>query len=234
MKKMNVFQALLIPALLIGSTLRAQDAKTLIRKIGDTYSAASSIQFELEYKYYRDIKDTKPLETQTSSVKIRKNQYAVVTGTSHTLQNDKYLVVVDHSRKLVMVDKALPQKKSPATPFPVDSLLSRYQAVELTSTTDGYQVLTLKMKPGNRDGISGVVIRVRNGSALIEQVTVYYGETEDGSQKVKPWMNITYRNTLLNNPIDNKYFSEGSFLTTGKAGLELLPAYKKYNLISHL
>lgn len=197
----------------IGAT-SAQDFRKAMRSLHDKYKNANDLRISLSVEAFSARETQSPFYREKVMVSKKGTSYHhKLTGTD-MIMNDKYMVVVDHSARQIVVNKR--DTKSEAsfnmnTRFNLDSILQYYEGGRFEGSENSVDKYSVTQKIGD---IQLIELFVRQDSGHLSKINYLYR----GGQ----WVTIAFSEFDLSPVFDPKEFDEQQFVR--KAGKSWQPA----------
>jgi outer membrane lipoprotein-sorting protein len=228
MKKILCHLAMLV----ICITACAQDVKKDITAINKAYEKADRLSMSLEYAVYLDGSRT-PYEKEIGLYRKNGSSLYMKQMGTEIMSNEKYVTIVNHDSKLVMMDKA---RKVESLPWEssLDTLLSMYQSVKffVPEGTQNIKAYSFRFAGGKYEKVD---LWFNSSTYMAEKIQAHYRnkiENDDGPHKVM--LELNFRNIDTGSKPPAGIFSPGAYVMQEKGKYVLKPAYRNYRLINHL
>lgn len=126
-KQINKRSLIWLPLFLLGLPLFAQDAATDLARINQFYATQSAGSLAMEYRLFVG-NQTQPAEQFVGKTYWKAASYYLQMQETEKLQNDQYLLLVNHEMQTMIIQDAHEALPNP-TPVPLDSVLSLCDSV---------------------------------------------------------------------------------------------------------
>jgi hypothetical protein len=214
------------------SSAQAQDAVKDMAAINKAYRDANRLSMSITYETYLD-KSTSPYERETGTYrKDNGNLYMSQMGTE-IMANGKRVTIVNHERKIVMIDKMQPLPALPEN-IPLDSILSLYKEVKyyVPEGTKGTKAYTFYFKDGKFESID---MWFDESTFLVKKITNRYRyPIEENGADHKVSLVVSFKDISTSQKQPSSIFSGETYVSAINGNYRLTPAYSKYKLINHL
>ena len=232
----------------ISFTSFCQDFKADWKKIVEAYKQHDKFSMHLEYRLYKNYSSTEVFENGSADVKKSGDVFHYTMLGTETLVNDKYVIILNHNLKKLMIDRHMPRKTAPMikVDLNMDSILQafarhfgdmteQHEQVECREQDNQLQEYTLNYGIGEYKAIK--IVFNKNTWHLEKMVLLFrneYDMAQDG-HKAAPRLEILYQDFNSKPEFSADEFSEQQFLTVLKDGnLNVKSKYKGYSVINHL
>lgn len=222
----------------------AETPRQIITAMNKAYLQLNSYSVQFNYKLYTDGKAQYPIETAIGQLSRTTDCYYYKMEDMEYMRNSKYMVAVDHSKRLVILNKSSVQAKTPLA-F-VDSVMLNYGFAikEITDTKDAYHYI-LTPPSSEMEEYERVDLYISRRDRDVQRVVLYLVEQPEGETQAdlngktielkKPRIEIEYQHLAKNVSLSPALFSESKFLAPDKTGkLKLIPRYSSYKLFNQL
>jgi hypothetical protein len=210
--------------------MSADEAVKIYSQLNALYSKTSSYGVTVKYASFKDYTTTTEYETSTGYFKKYSNDYHSFLMGIHTIQNTRYKVVVDTSRKIIAVANPDSTFEKGLTMADYSELLKNCTSIKSAGEGDEKHY-RLEFK---KTYYVNAYEYTLNSSGWIKELTLYFNKTytdEDGAEKnIKPRLQITYTDYVENIAEDKNEFDESKYFSKNGYKLVLTAKYKDYYL----
>jgi hypothetical protein len=208
-----------------------------LHKLNIKYREMKEYSMDLSYKMFVSHTSTKAEQVSHSHyVKKDKTIYMDIEGL-HTLQTEKYLIVVIDKDKKVMVSRPTKDVINQTKIEDIEKSLNQTSTLKMTDEGNSI-VFKVSFKPGAAQ-YEKINIYESKKEGLIDKMVFYLGinmklKPEDPSCKEdKPRMEVYYENLKLQSDIPSALMEEGHYIKKKGTEFELSSYYKNYKLINN-
>ncbi|HKC68384.1 MAG TPA: hypothetical protein VKG26_09145 [Bacteroidia bacterium] len=208
-----------------------------LHKLNIKYREMKEYSMDLSYKMFVSHTSTKAEQVSHSHyVKKDKIIYMDIEGL-HTLQTEKYLIVVVDKDKKVMVSRPTKDVVNQTKIEDIEKSLNQTSTLKMTEEGNS-RVFNVKFKPGAAQ-YEKINIYENKKEGLIDKMVFYLGinmklKPEDPSCKEdKPRMEVYYENVKLQSDVDPILLEESHYIKKKGSDIELSSYYKNYKLINN-
>lgn len=215
------------------NVLLAQDIKKDLAAMRKIYKDAQRLSMNIEYTVHLDNNFTVPYEKETALYKRNGELFYLKQMETEIIRNARYVTIVNHERKLVMIDKA---KKTEMAPWeiPLDSLMPLYKDAKyyIPENRPELKAYTLTFSTGLYKSVD---VWFNGKTFLIEKIQMQYRDKVEENKKLHDVTMVMKFNNVNTNPqFSLSTFSEGIYLQEMEGKYSLKPAYRNYTLVNHL
>lgn len=203
----------------------AQQLKSDLVKMQNTYRNAKSFSINVQLLLFENASDVKPLNSFSGSVKMDGSNYFNEIMGQTFIKNSNYIVSVDHNAKRIIYKEVSKYSTSAnMLSLSIDSLLMRYKSAKFIKTADA--CLTYELIPNSFGAIyNKILITVDTTNYTLKSI-VYFYTIKSTYQKAI----INYSNIQLNIPISSSEFSEKSYININGSNASPGKACKGYKI----
>lgn len=112
--------------------LCAQSAIKTLDEVLSSYKKQNNISMEVQYKFFAWKDTLKPVKTQKATISFYDTLYLYSLPNADVIKTEKYMILLDHEYKVLMAEY-IPKNQSANLNLPIDSLLTQYDSLALTS-----------------------------------------------------------------------------------------------------
>ncbi len=224
-----------------------QDLKKDLDQMRRQYEQIDAFELHLAYLAYEDHQSSK-VQDQTEAVYIKKgNQYYTRVYSVETLVNERYVIALDHTEKLFMIDRrpkdgSKVEMNTDGLGNVIDELAAKIEQggpviarKEYAESPGGLATHTIWF---NQGPYTKQEITYKKSSYLLQKNTVYFREEqemEEGKPLTKPRLEMVYRKFDESPALSPDFFSEERFVSiVPNKSLKLKLKYTGYQVINHL
>lgn len=213
--------------------LAQSEVKDDFKMINEYYNNSKNISMDIKYELFYD-GSSKPTDVQNGKYVKSSHKFYMQQGMGIMVITDKHMLVVDHEKKIVILDKKIDEKKleNPLS-LNLDSLYTKYSKIEKIDTknpkTKAYRFYITQ----GPYSVCDVYYDVQN-KYVTEIINVFRYKQLDENEKLRlTVLKTSFMNYGALTHIDNLFKEANYFLESGKK-IELNKLYKTYQLINHL
>ena len=213
----------------ISCLLQAQvSAKSELQHLKEKYGANSDFSADLNYQWFEGCAST-PNEVMLGKVVKSTDKQYMKIGNVETLTNEKYTIIADNDKKMVLLANAS-ENTSSAMQVDWDKIQEAFTKIEITSKDANTNILTLS---SNYGAVHSYEFVYNPSDYVLKKITCHVA-SETSTEKCKmSKIVITYQNVTFET-INPSAFSEQKYLLKGSKGISLQGNYKNYQLVNNL
>lgn len=210
--------------------LSVDEASNVYVQLNKLYNQTSSYELAIHYASYKDYTTTVEYEQSTGYFKKYGNNYHSILLGIHTIQNNKYKIVLDTVSKVLAVANPDSVFKSGMTMVDYKSMLQYGEALKTATvgTEKHYRIEFNETYP-----ISACEYTM-NSTGWITELTIYYNKEitneEGNSEKIKPRLKMTFSGYRFNISQGVNELNEKIYFTKQGYKITLIGKYKDYML----
>ncbi|MBN4061734.1 hypothetical protein JYU20_00875 [Bacteroidales bacterium AH-315-I05] len=218
---------------LFGFAAHAQNVKDDLEKISEAYDNAKQLQMNVEYAVYLDDQQ-QPYQTENSVVKKQGDNIYSSYFNMEIIKNKKYVVVADHTSKLIMLDYYHKPKKKDVLLIDLDSLLKLYSDVRYFEPEDK-KLKGCVFEFHDAWPYKQMRIYFDKQTYLMSRVEGQLRRPEEVDNKIHAVRSsVVYTNVKTNVEFPSWTFEETRFLSKKNGQFMLAEKYRDYQLINHV
>lgn len=209
-------------------TITKQEALDALKKTSEWYKTMNAYSVDVIHTSYI-AGNTTPFETSKGFFKKKGNSYHSYMLGVRSVQNEKFLLVIDTASKTIMIDN--PKELKAGLETPQGTAYEKYyeKFLQLKSTNGTSLKFTFK-KGGlldyyemkiNKDGSPSEIIMLYAQEQLVE---------EGNTTKAKPRLKIGFSNYKKNINIDAKEFDHAKYISVSGEKISAAGIYKNYKI----
>lgn len=207
-------------------TISKEEADKIMANTSGWYKNISAYSVTVTHSSFVGTQAT-PYERKSGYFKMKgKNYHSYMLGI-HSIQNEKYHIVVDSTSKTIMVNN--PQEiKSGIESASSPEMMKLCEKYSLLKTNEA-STLKLSFKKGN--AVEAYELKLNKDNSPAE-IIIYYAKSPEKKQDVskKPRLKIAYSNYKKNITIDAKEFDISKYVTVSGNNITPTNAYKEYKI----
>lgn len=210
----------------------SQDAKEILKKVGEQYGAAKPLQYKVTYNLFKDFDAKKVEETYTGVFyKNAQNDMYTKIGNTETLNTKKVNLRVSHPEKAIEINKPIPDYKGDLN---LKALLEMCK-IEKCTDLKSYWEITLKTNSFTGLPYSKIIVRVSKTYFIQKQVFFYNAPSNFSKDYRKPdshypRLEVTYSN-FSRNPVSASVFNSQNYFTSSGGKIVLSQQLQKYEIV---
>ena len=208
----------------------AQDFRTELFRMNDTYRKADNFSMKVNVKIYEKQSDTRERQSYEGMVKKQGNNYLSQMMGKTTLVNNNCVLLVDEGNKLIQYGDRPKDKKNPtddkALCYAIDSVYLANNKLKMLSSEEGHMRILVSSE--GDEVYEKTEILINTVSHVLEELTYYYKDEEKaGFSKIV----ISYSEVKLHAAFGKSDFSEKKYITASRNSITLAANYASYKLI---
>lgn len=221
---------MLIPILIIGSQLHAQNEKETLRAMYSNYNTMESLQMNVSVQLFRLSNDNAPMQQSQGKVfKDGFNYYSEMMGRT-TLINKRCAVIIDNNNKVLLYSepegKASKEKES--TEVLPDSVLFGTGKLKTVSNKNNLHCIEIV---NDKDAqYRKIEMTINTLTKTLERID-YYFKPSEGRNPVFEKMTIIYSGIVINGKVSEDIFSEKKYISVSRDKITGLGKYAAYEII---
>jgi hypothetical protein len=214
-------------------TAYAQNPAREFEKIYNAYQKHTSITMDVSYKVFPTYTSASAIETSTGKMMRNGNSYYNKLLSTETIQNNNYLINVDHKKALIIVNKPIPNISDNSLPIKIDSLFRFYDYVDKVESPDGYTAYRIGLIGGR---FREIEITFQNNTYLVNKIILYHRTPVQLDRKYradKPRIEIVYTNINTAPQFTSSSFSESNYVKLENKKLVGNGSFSTYRIIQN-
>lgn len=197
----------------------------VFEKVEKKYTNQKSYSYNINYKFYSDIKKTKPKESyQSIIIKLNGVQYQKLQDIELFDFGDKN-VMIEHKEKIIQVS-SIDNKNYPVL---IKSYLKIFNQKSLVEERDRF-VCTLSNKEVNQTNIKYVKIYInKQDFSLLKQELYFFGDNE----KTLPKLEVNFLERKIDLKKDSELLKKSNYIRVVNGQVKSSEKFKDYRLVVH-
>ena len=212
-----------------------QDFAADLKKINERYGQITEIDIKMSRRLYPNAKSSRPFMQESYELKQQGALQHTRHGELESLNNQKYLILVDHEDKNISVQPSIDiQGPFMSFPIPIDSLLPLYDSIQYTVLGKGLSKYILYISDFTYEKIE---LFFYPANYLIQKAVFYSATVEqldEGIPAAKARFEIKYERTRIKPDFPAGTFSEKKFIKVLNGKISCSDSFKNYHLINYL
>jgi len=210
----------------------SQDAKEILKKVGEQYSVAQPLQYKMNYALFKDF-DSKKIEETYNGVfyKNAQNEMYTKIGNTEILNTKKVNLKISHPEKVIEINKSVANYKGDFDLKPLLDLCKIEKCVDMKS----FWEISLKTNSFTGLPYSKIIVRVSK-TYFIQKQVFYYSAPSNFSKDYRkpdshyPRLEVTYSN-FNRNPVSAALFNSQTYYASSGGKIVLSQPLKKYEIV---
>lgn len=232
MKKLISILLLLSTSVVVAQTAKssADDAKTWLTRMNETYASAKSLGMKFRAEYYAVAMQQLPTTSVTGEMHSSGlNYYSDAMG-QVVVMNKRYTLIIDKNQKTITCLPGREEEKKNATsgmPSALpDSTWMKAANIKLLDKAGPFRRIEIVT---DGDAVyAKTELKINATTYALEEVTYYYKKLEDGST---PKLVVHYSAVSFNDPVNESFFSDKKYIQKKNGQLIAAPAWSSYQVI---
>jgi len=231
MKKFVVF---IICSVFASATIAQELLKDLSKIRQKYFEPDGEVKFNLRMLFY-DVKNLKQVEDSSfGTFRMSNNSTYADFENMISISNDSIVFVLDRAGKQIFLSRNTKGKKQFAfSPAIIDSLAKalNLKISSLIPSSKELKKYRLRVPESEADSVD---IEYNPSSFLVKSLTVYYRQSLDPDEDVKPVVKILYENQVWSSKLNSSSFDIGKYVVINNKTATLKEQYSSYRLINNL
>lgn len=214
----------------------SQNMKDEIININKAYYKTTEIAIQMHSKVFKE-NSTSPFQESKVTMYRTPGNYLYINGTTESMANYNYKLSVNHSKKVIMVNKVTskaPVNKNPQGEFfdkekfglQLDTMLAKYESTSIKTLNENIRELKFKMREGPFE-----VITIRYNTKTYD-VLEFICKTRPNEIDKEVYICVVKNSYLEKTAIKNFMFSEKRFITIKNKKIIPVEKYAEYRIVN--
>jgi len=223
-----------IICLLLSANLSGQQADSFFTKSIAEYASKKQLSYNATYSYFNNYKSTKADRVVKAKFAMLDSQYYWNLGNIEIQKSKRFISIIDHESKTLMVDKSQSANVAAMTKKQLDSMMNTYDSLKVLSNTQSvitYRIFT------RAKGVSYMDIAIIKSTGLLQSMRVFFMDFRNGNRnklKVRNRLDIQFQNMNSSSITNLNSFSYKKYFHVTKGEIKPTTKFVRYEIINHL